>query len=353
MTLGWLGAATWVLVAVASGAGLLPLSLIDVLALLAPLVVVPLGLGLADQWDSRRGSILIRRTISVLLPIAACLMVASFLFPAGFAAACFAGAWLVVTLLAALGGMQRVTAALAATASRGAQLSECGGRGPGRWEGQQRSLLGRTDRAPRFEDACVAAALGYLPVGGAWLLLSRAGIRPMGFVEPIPILTGVHFHYAAFAALILAGETGRLLRRARPYLARTAFPLPAMGAMAGPGLLAAGWALSNPPLKMAAATILAVSHASLALLTLSVLSQVRRVPRLLLAVSAASLVLAMILAALYAFGEYREITTISLPLMARTHGLLNGPGFTVLGLLGWRLQSQGVANMQERWRNRP
>jgi len=48
-----------------------------------------------------------------------------------------------------------------------------------------------------------------LAVGGAWLVASRLGMRPMGIQEPIVLLTAVHFHYAGFATATIAAATLR------------------------------------------------------------------------------------------------------------------------------------------------
>src|SRR5260221_5129561 len=48
-----------------------------------------------------------------------------------------------------------------------------------------------------------------LPVGGAWVFLSRSGVSVLGFQEPVPLLTAVHFHFAAFGALTVIGEAAR------------------------------------------------------------------------------------------------------------------------------------------------
>src|SRR5207248_112668 len=62
------------------------------------------------------------------------------------------------------------------------------------------------------------AALVLLPVGGGWLICSRAGVQPGGFGEPIVSLTAAHFHYAGFGALTLAGLAGRRLPPDRPVV---------------------------------------------------------------------------------------------------------------------------------------
>ena len=57
----------------------------------------------------------------------------------------------------------------------------------------------------RTSEVCLDAGLLYLAVGGTWTVIARAGLRPLGFPDLIVLLTAVHFHYAGFALLVLAG----------------------------------------------------------------------------------------------------------------------------------------------------
>ena len=84
----------------------------------------------------------------------------------------------------------------------------------------------------------IDAGCAMLPIGGGWLVLSRLGVSVLGFEEPIILLTAVHFHYAAFATLVLVGLAGRFTRDGAAYRAIAA------GAVSGPPLLAAGITLS-------------------------------------------------------------------------------------------------------------
>ncbi len=47
----------------------------------------------------------------------------------------------------------------------------------------------------------------------------------------------------------------------------------------------------------------------------------------------------MILAAIYALGEYRDDPVLNIPAMLLWHGTLNAFGFAFLGLWGWNLDS--------------
>src|SRR4029077_12231627 len=105
--------------------------------------------------------------------------------PRGVAAGALASAWLLVTIVIAARGIAR--------------------------------LHGRGLRD--LADLAIDAGMFLLPVGGGWLVLSRLGVRPLGFEEPIVLLTAVHFHYAAFTTLILIGLSGRRLETRRTYRA--------------------------------------------------------------------------------------------------------------------------------------
>jgi hypothetical protein len=271
---------------------------IEALFLLAPLVVVPLAFRLL----ARRGEVTpAGRAAGALRPWAAAGVVASFLMGhRGATAAVLAAPWLLVTLLAALDGAGRA---------------------------------GREARRPRgtrrMSALSAAAGCMMLPIGGGWLVLSRLGASPLGFEEPLPLLTAVHFHYAAFATLVLVAEAGRVLGEGPAYRAIAA------GAIAGPPLLAAGITLS-PSLEIVAACLLVLALSGFSVLVLG-----RAVPhqhgwaRLLLLISSASVLGAMALAFAYAVGEFTGIGIISLARMARIHGPLNALGFVLAGLAGW------------------
>ena len=269
--------------------------------LLAVLLFTPLALALAATTDGAGGQPLPYRVATYLQPFAAALVVFSFLLPPGIPAGLLAAGWLLLTGLVGLFGLARVLA-------RGI--------------------------AP-IEEACVDAGLLYLPVGGAWLVLSRLGAQPLGFGDTIVLLTAVHFHYAGFAAPILTGMAGRKLGEVKPG-DRPAFRLVAVGVIAGTPLLAAGFTFS-PLLAGVAACVLAASLVGLALLTLFfvVPAVEAAVPRALLIVSAASLAPAMLLAAAYAIGELTRVPVLTIPQMAHVHGWLNALGFVLCGLLAW------------------
>lgn len=266
---------------------------IELLFLLAPLVAVPLAIPmLGPGWAAR----LARR---IVWP-GALAALGSFLVPRGLLAAGLASLWLMVLIVLALHGL---------------------------------TLL----RPPRTSSR-VALAAGCLLVlvGGFWLVVSRLGARLLGFEEPIPLLTAVHFHYAAFATLTLIGRAGTRLR-SRAHTAIVA------AMIAGMPLVAAGISFT-PVLEVVGAALIAVALSAFAVLTL-----VQIVPHAgfragtLLAVSSASILAGMTCALAWALGRASDWSLISLGQMARIHGPLNAIGFCLCGLLGWTLAPRNLS----------
>jgi hypothetical protein len=292
----------WCSLAGASFALKLDLSWIELLFLFAPLVVVPLGLELTRRMEGRTDPTLSERVVRIACLPAAFLAVASLLHSRGTIAAALAAGWLAFCGVAALGGMLRLA------------------------RGDWRTLDGLLP----------AVSLLYLSVGGAWFVASRLGLTPLGFQEPIVLLTAVHFHFAGFAAPLLARSAGRTLSH-KARLGKTAIPfaIVAWGVLLGPGLLAAGFVV-GPRLKLLAALTLASSEIGLAVAFLAALPRITHLgARLLVGLSAAAVIFSMVLAATWALGEFPLQPFVHLEQMARLHGSANAFGFTFCGLLGW------------------
>ncbi len=295
----YLGGILWALLAGGAAVGFLPLDLIPVLFLLAPLVVIPLGLRLLAQEGVENGCL---RLAALLQPPAALLASASFFIPVGPWAAAVAAPWAGVTAFLALAGLVHFL------------------------------------KKPRGDVVhyLAFAALLFVPVGGGFLVASRAGMNPGGFTEPIVLLTAVHFHFTGFAAPLLVA----LAARAGPppgLVTRGATLLAAAGLVAGTPLLAVGFVFS-PPLKLGAVILLVAALWAAAFLELRAIRTLGPLPaRLLLALSAASLIGGMALAGVFEVGLWSRTVFLTIPQMAKTHGLLNGLGFAGAGLLAWTL----------------
>jgi YndJ-like protein len=154
----WLGFLVSIVLALASFSPRVHLGIIEVLFLLGPWVVVPLG---ATFLRGERSSVF-GGVLEWVLFLAASLTIFSFFLDDRITAAWFAGAWLLVCAGFAGDGLRRFVTA------------------------------GTTS----FTQFCFAVGEGYLFVAGIWLVASRAGISLSGFQEPIVLLTGVHFHFA-------------------------------------------------------------------------------------------------------------------------------------------------------------
>jgi hypothetical protein len=296
------GGLAWALLLLVLPAKSETLALIERLLLLAVLVLVPLALGLITPGEYMWGGRLLRLAWRAQ-PTAAAMASGAFLLPAGAHAGLLSSGWLIFTGIVALLG-----------------------------------LAGLRDRSMRdAPECCISAGLLLLPVGGLWLALARFGAQPFGFGGTIVLLTAVHFHYAGFALLILAGLAGRRLRVGAP-LARGVFRLVAVGIIAGVPLVALGITFSRE-LELVAVLLLVASVLALALLELLAVVPLigRRIARTLLAISALASVATMLLAAGYALGGMIGLE-LTIPQMVLAHGVVNAFGLVLCGLLAWTLE---------------
>jgi len=258
------------------------------------LVVVPLGISLVQPDEPT-----MFRVVVFAQPVAALLTVASFFFETGPLAAALSSAWLVFTLLVAVFGLTRLK-------SRGFYP---------------------------VAEVSIDAGLLYLAVAGVWLVIYRLGVQPFDYGETIILLTVVHFHFAGFAAPIIAGINGRVLaHREHP---RMIFAASVFGIVAAMPLVAAGITFS-PWLGFIGALLLTAGLVLLAVLTVGwVMGALPLGKRLLLLVGAVSSCTAMVLACLYAYSLATKTLILNIPTMAMTHGLLNAFGFVTCNLLAW------------------
>jgi hypothetical protein len=295
------GAAVWAALAVLARVGVARFGTIELMFLFAPLVIVPLGMelirmmGLTGRLD---------QVARWLQPIGAALAVAALWRGPGPAAALMACGWLAICLLMAAAGASDLVSA---------------------WSFHGKGLF-------RF---AVGTAKIDLAVGGMWLVASRFGMRPMGIQEPIGLLTAVHFHFAGFATAMIGAATldfaehrgrAKWLRRLIPFV------------IGMPYLVAAGFVIS-PLLKMIAAALFSLSVAVLAVFVRACGRRAEdAAARVWLQVSAAAVFAGMVLAAMYAVADFAGSDVLTIPQMARTHGVLNAVGFCMAGLLGWLVE---------------
>ncbi|WP_436931927.1 YndJ family protein [Halosimplex halobium] len=288
------GAGLWVVLAAAAG-----LSQVERALALAPLVVVPLGVGLAarGEFTGLPGRLL--GAAVALLPVGAALMALSLVVDAGPVAAGLAAPWVFVTSLLALAGVSRAVE-----------------------RGTVRPL----------HAALVDAGLAYVPVAAVALVLSHLGIT-FWFDPTIILLTAVHFHFAGFALPVLAGVTGRHLGGFEGAARAVAGVI-----LVGPAIIAVG--ISFSPLV----EVVAVGAFTLAVVGFGLLALVRVVPSLdafpaaLVGLSALALPASMALALGYGVAAFSGTNPLGLSIdrMVTLHGSLNAYGFALCGVLGWR-----------------
>jgi hypothetical protein len=299
-----LGAAAWAGIAV-----LARLGAIELIFLFAPLVIVPLALELgrmigAGGWFEDQAQ--------RLQPVGAALAVAAMLMPPGGKAGFLAAGWMVVCLLMAGAGVIGLVSAL--------------------WQD-----AGRSARATLVRVTLAIAKID-LAVGGAWLVASRLGMRPMGIQEPIGLLTAVHFHYAGFATATIAAAT---LTFATERGKHRWLRLVVLMVVSLPFVVAAGFVVS-PALKMVAALLFSVSVAGLAVFLRACGREAAdKTARVLLQVAAGAVFAGMVVSGVYAVADLVGSDVLTIPQMARTHGILNAVGFCLPALLGWLVEHRG------------
>jgi hypothetical protein len=309
------GVAVWAGIAVAARMGVARIGAIELMFLFGPLVIVPLGMelggmiggtGRLEQWGQR------------LQPAGAAFAVVALCLPPGKRAGALALGWMLVCFLTAGAGVVELSPAWP-DAGGGARATNIA-----------------TWRATSLPTFIVAVGKIDLAVGGAWLVASRLGMRPMGIQEPIGLLTAVHFHFAGFATATIAAAT--LLASGQnggeqKWLSRLCYLVAGM-----PFAVAAGFVIS-PVLKMGAAIVFSASVAGLAIF---VRANGRRaedgLARILLQIAAGTIFAGMVLSAAYAVADFTGSEALTIPQMARTHGILNAVGFCLTGLLGWIIE---------------
>lgn len=183
-------------------------------------------------------------------------------------------------------------------------------------------------------EIAVLTALVTPSVAGIALVAERSGHELFGFSLAILALTVPHFHFAGFAAALVAGLV------CRATAGGPAGRFAALSVPLGTLLVLAGYFV-NDWAELLGALVLTAGMWAVALMTWR---DVRgggrdRVTRALLAVSAAVLVATMLLALSWALGEATGLPHPNLTWMAATHGLGNALGFALCSVLAWqRLQ---------------
>ena len=261
---------------------------VKVIVILGMLVVVPVGLRLiADEaaWLRR------------VWPVGAVAGAVSLWLPRGTVAVVFAAGYAVVAVLLATRAPVRLA--------------------------RRRSL------APR-EIAVLTAMVGPTVAASA-LVAERAGYRLFGFGPTTLSLTVAHFHFAGFAAALIAAlVSATALNDARAYLAGLCVP-------AGIGLVFVGFFVGDA-VELAGAVVLTAGMWLVAWVTWRDIRTTApdRLTGALLVTSAAVLAATMLLAVDWALGHVVPVPYLPLGWMVATHGVANAVGFALCGVLAWR-----------------
>jgi hypothetical protein len=178
---------------------------------------------------------------------------------------------------------------------------------------------------------------GFLTNASLWLLFDRLGVQPLGFSTWIVILTGVHFHFAGFT--LMASLTLFLYQNPDDKFVKTTI----LSIMIGVILTATGITTTQLGYSHTLETIAGVWMAFSALLAGFVFikhSFLEKLPiRIMWLIGGTCLILAMVLAFLYAMRSIITLETLTMPFMQAIHGTLNALGFGPLVLLGWAFKS--------------
>jgi len=307
-----LGAVVWAGTAVAARAGVARIGAIELMFLFAPLVIVPLGMELGRVIG---GTGRLDEMARWVQPFGAAAALVALLLPPGRWAGLLACGWMIVCLLMAGAGVVDLLPSSGSEAGRSARSTH-----------SQTTLASFVVGIARID----------LVVGGSWLVASRLGMRPLGIQEPIGLLTAVHFHFAGFSTAMIAAATLRFGER-RQTVRWLKWLLPLVVAM--PYVVAIGFVIS-PVVKMVAAILFSVSVAGLAVALRSCGRRAeRRAAQVLLQVAAAAVFAGMVLSGVYAVADFVGSDVLTIPQMARTHGILNAVGFCMAGTLGWLVES--------------
>lgn len=265
--------------------------MIGTLVALGMLVLVPLGLRLIDTGG---GPVAVIAQAWPLAGVAGC---ASLIVGRGTTAVVLAVLYAAVTVALALAAAERL------------------------W--RRRSL------APA--EVAVLTAMVSPSVAGISLVAERGGWELLGFDMKVLALTVAHFHFAGFAAALIAG----LIHTTAPGILSAAPPIVIP---AGIAVVLVGY-FTTEAVELAGTVILT---AGMWLAGWLIWRKIRplaasRLTRVLFGISAAALAVTMLLALSWAAGHvWDAVPHLSIDLMATTHGLVNAVFFALGGLVAWR-----------------
>jgi hypothetical protein len=194
------------------------------------------------------------------------------------------------------------------------------------WYGLRR-LVRRRRVSP--QELAAFTATSSLSVAALSLLAERAGIELLGFSLAVHGLTVAHFHFAGFAAALLAGLTAS---RVPTRVARGgAVAVPLGTAVVAVGHFTGRWT------ELAGALVLTVGLLGTSWVAgRAVAPRLEPTARRLMLVAACVTPVTMLLAVHFALGRATGLPHLGIPETAATHGVLNALGVGLCGLLAWQ-----------------
>jgi hypothetical protein len=177
-------------------------------------------------------------------------------------------------------------------------------------------------------DLALLTALAGPVIAGCALVAERAGYRLFGFGFDTLTLTVAHFHYAGFAAALVAALLAD--RAPGPMTTAAAWCVPG-----GTVIVLIGY-FAGEPVQLAGAAVLTAGLWLAGWVTWRESRSLDGLTRVLLGVGSLVLVATMALALDWAAGRVFGFPHLSLSWMAATHGVANALGFALCSLLAWR-----------------
>ncbi|TWD81795.1 YndJ-like protein [Kribbella amoyensis] len=282
------------------------ITLVHLVVSLGMLVVVPLGLALVEL---PRGTALRRWWPAIAVPGVVALWLPRGPVSVTLAAIYFAGT-LGLASLAVVVLRDRLGADLPAETGR-------------------KNPRGPSLRRIAPTDVALLTALVTPSIAALALVAERASYELFGFSLTVLSLTVAHFHFAGFAAALVACLVAGATHERWTDLA--ALTVPAGTVVVLLGFFVGDW------LELIGAAVLTTG---MWLVGYQLWRRARSTPdratAVLLGVSGAVLVATMLLALSWALGHVVATPYLPLEWMVATHGVANAVGFALCGLLGWR-----------------
>lgn len=290
---GWLaGLALWVLFLV-----VLPAPIAARVFLGAPLLIVPLLLASLPGRQMIAGYSTSHLGAAVCLP-AGVLVAVSLALPVSPLAALVALPWILLTSVVGLAALRHGLPSLAGLFAR-----------------------------RRVVDLATDGALGFLAIGGLFLLVDRLGVAVLGSGPPYTLLGAIHYHFAGFGLLgLLALLAARGVGGGRP----TAWWVAGLSLIGGVSVTAVGLILESSPVNWLGVLLLAAGGLIVAWSFVTRASRGWR--RAALVIAGVGLTAGLLMGVAWASAVLFTVPFIGMDLMVRTHGTLNAAAVVLAAL---------------------